>query len=720
MHFRLHALGGTVISLFPLVHALADAGGQSASSPAKVEVAAARYDQRRQDTASSIIVEHDELVRHGDRTLTDVLKRLPGITVGDRNGRGTEIRMRGLGSGYTQILLNGVAAPAGFTLESIAPDLIERIEILRTASADTGAQAIAGTINIVLRKAVARSGGELKFGVAAQGGRYAPEVGGQVSGSGADHAYTLAARLVRTRTASPSQEEDIGVDDSGRHVHRRTQVRESNKIDALSLSARIDWRLAGGRSLVSQTFVDAHRRTAGSETHEEALAGEHSRYPDNNSMLQVFAPFVRSDLLWTSPLGDGARLELKGGGNFSRRRSDFEFNGRSGIVRDPAVHLVASSIREGGLHFSGKYAVLAGDDHVLSFGWDTARAGRAQTRVERRAAPAGPLRAVGDDRYHGNLHRWALFAQDEWQIDAAWSLAAGLRWESLRTAVESGAVAPVIRRTAVASPVLQSLHKLSPERQLRIGLARTWKAPTMLELIPRRYTVDNNNSAAKPDTQGNPALGPEIAWGIDAVYDHHLGREGLLSASAFVRRIDDVILPNLFQDGAAWVSMPVNGGRALARGVALEAKFPLKLLLADAPAIELRANLARNWSRVDAVPAPHNRLDSQVPVSLNLGFDYRPRGSGPTLGADLHFRSGGSVRQSAETASWSTAGRGLDIYGLWALDGKTRLRIGASNLLRRDRRSEEHYRGAGGDRSTLSSTPTSATLRITLERESGD
>ena len=80
-----------------------------------------------------------------------MLKRLPGVTIQGRPGRGGAIRLRGLGSGYTQILLDGERVPPGFSLDSLTPDQIERIEILRAPTAETGARAIAGTINIITR-----------------------------------------------------------------------------------------------------------------------------------------------------------------------------------------------------------------------------------------------------------------------------------------------------------------------------------------------------------------------------------------------------------------------------------------------------------------------------------------------------------------------------------------------------------------------------------------
>src|SRR5438067_2102436 len=58
----------------------------------KVEVKgqATAYDARRDDTATKIVVNQEELLRSGDTTLGDALKRLPGITVGGVQGRGGE------------------------------------------------------------------------------------------------------------------------------------------------------------------------------------------------------------------------------------------------------------------------------------------------------------------------------------------------------------------------------------------------------------------------------------------------------------------------------------------------------------------------------------------------------------------------------------------------------------------------------------------------------
>jgi iron complex outermembrane receptor protein len=99
--------------------------------------------QRRESTASKIVIGREEIERQGDANLGEILKRMPGITLGGAPGRGGGIRMRGLSQGYTQILLDGQRVPPGFSVESLTPEMVERVEIYRAPTAETGAQAIA-------------------------------------------------------------------------------------------------------------------------------------------------------------------------------------------------------------------------------------------------------------------------------------------------------------------------------------------------------------------------------------------------------------------------------------------------------------------------------------------------------------------------------------------------------------------------------------------------
>jgi hypothetical protein len=83
------------------------------------------------------------------------------------------------------------------------------------------------------------------------------------------------------------------------------------------------------------------------------------------------------------------------------------------------------------------------------------------------------------------------------------------------------------------------------------------------------------------------------------------------------------------------------------------------------------------------VPGPDNRLDGQLRFTGSLGADYRinPRW---TTGLNYSYRSGGPVRISSGQIDIDAYQRELDLYALWTLGPRTKLRLSANNLLRQD------------------------------------
>ena len=127
------------------------------------------------------------------------------------------------------------------------------------------------------------------------------------------------------------------------------------------------------------------------------------------------------------------------------------------------------------------------------------------------------------------------------------------------------------------------------------------------------------------------------------------------------------------------------------RSLELEARVPLSAWLSTAPAIDLRANLARNWSRLDAVAGPDNRLASQLPWSANLGLDYRLARWPLTLGGNVNLQGGTRTRISSALLETAGAARTLDVYGLWRFSDQLRLRVSGGNLLARARTESSTY-----------------------------
>jgi iron complex outermembrane receptor protein len=287
-----------------------------------------------------------------------------------------------------------------------------------------------------------------------------------------------------------------------------------------------------------------------------------------------------------------------------------------------------------------------------------------------------------------------LYAQDEWNPSERWSAHAGLRWEGISTRGDGTDAADARNRSSVFSPLLHAVWKphAKSQDQIRISLTRSYRSPALNDLIARpsvspRYPVGGPNTPTSPDRAGNPELTPELATGIDLAAERYLPAGGLFSANLFYRRITDLMrtLTTLetvsWSPVPRWVARPQNIGNASTAGIELEAKLRLTELVKDAPPIDLRANASFYRSRVDSVPGPDNRLDQQAHATLNLGADYRLRGTPFTFGGNINLTPAYDTRLS-ET-QWSKQGRKqvLDAYAQWSVNPALRLRLSVSNAL---------------------------------------
>ncbi|WP_288380040.1 TonB-dependent siderophore receptor [uncultured Massilia sp.] len=542
----------------------------------QVEVKAGAYDARRDDTASKIVVTSEEIKRYGDTSVLDVFKRLPGITVSGAAGRGGgEVRMRGLGSGYTQILINGERAPNGFSIDQLSPDVIERIEVLRAASAEFSTQSIAGTINIVLKKTVRNAQREFKLGFGKSRDASNPNASLQLSDRVDGMSYSIGANATVFDFDRRSPVEESLVAPDGRvAMLRRTDARDRGTPYSLSLAPRLNWTLEQGDTITWQSLVNANRNSYDGYAVTGTLLGQAPQYDVRDTSSRGSNALLRSDLNWVHDMAGGAKLDVKLGVNGMRNRGTWrEHDDSLGARGRDAV--VLSRTSERGLSSTGKYSTPWRKDHALSMGWDGGTLLRKDARIEDEAFPRSGRTVHSDERYEARVQRLALFAQDEWNVTSRWSMYAGLRWEGLETRSEGNTFEATTNRSTVWSPLAQTLYKLPDSRdQLRLALTRTYKAPSANSLVPRRFTTPNN-SQTDPDFRGNPDLKPELATGIDASYEHYWAEKALLSASVSVRRIGDYTRQGLVFENGRWIQTPVNDGRADTRSLELEAKFPL-------------------------------------------------------------------------------------------------------------------------------------------------
>lgn len=640
---------------------------------------------RRDDAVGRIVIGRDDLQRYGETALSEALKRQPGLSI-----VGGEIRMRGLGSGYTQILIDGQPAPANFDIATLSPELIERVEIQRSAQVDASTQSVAGSLNIVLRKAAGAARRSAKISADRQAGATSPAATVQWTGRSGALGYGLTATASETRRREQTTIDERS-SDAGLIAVRRLLDENSTRTRRLSAAPRADVKLDGGNTLTWQGLVDLSHVDARGAQSENTLQGAPTASPDSNWRGLFKNWLVKSDLTWLRRLEAGS-LTLKAGVEANNRDGDYLFRGIDAGGIPWLDRAVDSGAGERRASTSGKYLTPLAAGHDIAIGWDASHVRRKESRHQRDTAPrepdGAPLYRL-DQEYNASVGQVALFAQDEWSITPRLQAYLGLRWEGLDTRTWGPGDAATASR--VWSPVAQVLWKLpdSARDQLRVALARTYKGPQPRDLVPRRYTVNNDNGPTQPDYQGNPSLRPELAWGLDAALESYFSRDAMVSVSAYVRRIQDVVQLRLWQENGVWVGSPANGGVANVRGVEFDARVPLKVAPGSGAALELRTNFSRNWSRVDGVAAPDNRLGNQAPLTANIGLDLRmPQGR--SAGANFRFAGGWPARTAQSLVQETGAVRELEAYAAWPAAGG-RLRLTVANLLQSTRHAGQRY-----------------------------
>ncbi|TSA12869.1 MAG: TonB-dependent receptor [Comamonadaceae bacterium] len=650
---------------------------------------------RRQSTASKIIVGRDEIERFGDSTVGELLKRLPGVTMPGRPGRGGAPRMRGLGGGYTQILIDGEPAPRGFSLDELSPEQIERIEILRAPTAETGARAIGGTINIVTRGGYSKRLNDLRLGLGLENGNQQPGVSWIHNEVAGNWIYNVSLSAQHgERSNDSSSHTTIENLDSGELIDRLERTQSSSQRDAIQANGRLQWRGEQGDTLVLTPMLVQSQSSSLSSSSLTQIGGTAPFDSASGSGANRFSS-LRLGAQWMHRLPDGGNWQLRA----TLGQSDWDNASlRQYFGSSPTVGQSDNRSEQHDLNFSAsaKLTKTLANDHNLVTG--------AELQSNRRREVATTLQDGESPltEFDGNLTasslRAALYAQDEWSVTRQLAAHAGLRWEGISTQGSTATGMPEARnQSSVWTPLLHAVWKFdSPYRdQLRASLTRSYRSPGLQDLIARprisgMFPGRGPNDELHPDRGGNPELKPELASGLDIAMERFLPGSGMLSANLFYRHISNLMRSQTtletvsWADSPRWVARLQNIGDAITQGLELEAKFRASDLWPEAPRVDVRSNISLFTSRVQGVPAPDNRLSQQPNGTANLGADYRLRDMPLSFGGNLNWTPGYTTRLSDDQRVVQSAKLVLDAFVLWVLNPTSQLRFSLGNLAARD------------------------------------
>lgn len=665
------------------------------TDPQRVEVKAAKAaDAREVSISTATVITRAELAKNGDASIAEILGREPGITIVTGAG-GAQVAIRGLGAGYTLVLIDGVPAPRGFSIDTLSPELVERIEISRSPGADQSGSAIAGTVNIILRKSTGNSTNKLTVGVRSSLAGVTPRV--EVRLERKYEGLTLSGGMIAAKDRYRSELDSVLAQyGSGIDSDYSWQARELGTVSrsTLDLSPRVEWTASTADSVGADVFL---RRVRVEEIDAEVVNALSGVAPmrAQTSMQKLIEPQSEIGKLVWSHTGDASSFSLTLGANRMATPSDVhsvsfdstdQINLRRRVVSesiDTSRFLKLSVIRD----FEEGYSLYFGGDI------DNNQSAVARSLVDM-AWPAF-VSVEEADRYSGAILKRSGFVKLSREARDAFNFSVGARMQMTHIAAGGNGIPTSTQSSRLLLPSAELAWAVPgvTKQNVKLTVSRGFKPPTLEELVPRPY-LSFNNSPLQPDSQGNPALKSESSWGADLSYERFFDDEGKLVVTGYTKLLRDAIVDSLQFINGAWVEVPQNASSAFASGVEAEFRIPIK---SEEFAGAAFGSVVRNWSRVEGVPGPFNGLKEQAPYSAVVGGEARLSGTGLFLSASYTHAAGTWIRKSTALRDYLPPQSSGTITASWALSKQSTLRISLANLAARsqDRRRELVVEGGG-------------------------
>ncbi|EOX1814240.1 ligand-gated channel protein [Vibrio cholerae] len=419
-------------------------------------VTAAGYAQVIQNAPASIsVISREDLESRYYRDVTDALKSVPGVTV-TGGGDTTDISIRGMGSNYTLILVDGKRQTSRQTRpNSDGPGIeqgwlpplqaIERIEVIRgPMSTLYGSDAIGGVINIITRKDQQQWSGNVQLSTVVQENR--------ASGDEQSANFFVTGPLS---------------DALSLQVYGQTTQRDEDEIEhgygdksLRSLTSKLNYQLNPDHQLQLEAGVSAQDR----ENNVGKSAQSSGSKTDNEYRRNHIAVSHQGD--WQDVGQSDTYLQYEENTNKSREMSIDNTVFKSTLVAPIG-------------------------EHMLSFGVE----GKHESLEDKTSNKIS-------SRTHISNTQWAGFIEDEWALAEQFRLTFGGRLDHDKN------------YGSHFSPRVYGVWNLDSAWTVKGGVSTGFRAPQLREVTPDWGQVSRGgNIYGNPDLQPETSINKELSLG---------------------------------------------------------------------------------------------------------------------------------------------------------------------------------------------------------------
>ncbi|EPG37342.1 hypothetical protein F907_01311 [Acinetobacter colistiniresistens] len=527
------------------------------------------------------VITREEMLQYGDQSVMDALRRAAGFQIpafgqGPRGGSGAS-GMRFRGGGAPTFLVNGEPVQGGprggmSVIDTITPEMIERIEVIKQPSVAQASVASSAVINIILKEPLdTRLNGTVKlgYGLRDSGEQQAErkQINIQADGRENQWSYSVSAnQMWMDNTSVTKTETAAGTREQLRTINRTMQM----------FSPRLQYDLDDQQKLIAELFYRNIKMDGYSANQTQ---------DDKNDSIRLNTRYERKD----KDLSDKIRLSVERQTETQRTRSL-----ASTIYTDETVN-------QYGFAYDGVRKL--DKDRQVKFGFDT-RSNELDSNVSK---------SLDEQRY-------AVYAEGSWRFTERQTLTLGARQEWLN---RSGLVD---YQDQHLSPVLAYRFDLTEQWSIQTNLSQAFKSPNTDRLVPN-VTVSTDSDAGSlnnPDRGGNPNLKPEKIRAAESTLAYDSASGGI-SLTAYHREIKDYIEKVIALEGTRYVERPQNQDQATTYGVELSGRYALKqteaghsfMLNGQVSTIRAKIEDGQHNERLVSDVAPYN-------TSAGLSYSYKP------------------------------------------------------------------------------------------------
>ncbi len=633
--------------------------------------------QRQQANVARIVIPKEELEKSGDLSVSDYLKKVPGLgPVGNKG--------KNIASGAPQIMVDGVVLSGGrerrMQLNRLSLDMIERIEVTRSPTAALSNESAGAVVNIVLKNTIRQA---LKAGFnyvdGENAGRLGGGINGQVGGREDDFSWLIVSSYYQRGSLNTTDSETLNYDTAGTQTGHTRETSDSRGVSRnLNLTPKLTWQLNANDKLLIEPSISYSQNPS----ERSRLLFDYPDTPtgsiDENSDSTQATYRVRSE--WLRKDGQAERT--------------LRASVQRGIEEDSKTtqhydntHLLTGTSSEDGkardwaIDLSAEAKEPLAPQHLLTTGVEYAWRKLDESK-DTAINPEASSFNVGE-------HSWVAYAQDEWAMNDKMSLTPGLRFRHIERDSKDGAGVTANASSSTFSPSLHYLWKAAEQLNFRASASHILKPPSFSDLTTVISSSDGTQT--RPDQSGNPDLKNETAWVYNLGLEHYLAdKAGVLSANFFYRDLSNLIQRRTQLEGARYVSRPTNIGDAAIWGVELDGRS--KMAMIGLPDLTLRGNFVTQNSRAkDDATGETGQVGDLPEYSANLGADYEFTEQKLTVSVNL--RLSGKQNMGVGDLESIKPQQYLSINTTKKLSKGLTLRMGGHNLLdeKTDRTALSYY-----------------------------